>query len=107
MENNLTDQETLGQFADALLAQKYPGQPTETLSGERDKIIKDLDNEIAMAIFGSLDENKIQEVNRLLDNGASEEELAKFFQEAGVNPEQKTADAFKAFSEKYLGGENE
>lgn len=107
MENNLIDRETLGQFVDALLAQKYPGQPTEPLSEERERAMKALDDEIGLALFGKLDDDKLQEINQIMDGGADESAIDTFFKNAGIEPEKEVAAAMQAFAADYLGGQNE
>lgn len=108
MENNLNDRETLGQFVDALLARKYPGQPAESFASEREAAIKELDDEIGVAIFGDLTPEQLNEVGYLIDNPqVSDAELKDYFVRAGVNLEQKTAEALQNFGVRLLGGNNE
>ncbi len=107
MENNLNDRETLGQFVDALLAQKYPGQPAETYKEERETAIKELDDEIGVAIFGDFTPEQLNEAGRLMTNPqTSEAELKNFFVNAGVNLEQRTAEAMRKFAQRLIGGNN-
>ena len=107
MENNLNDRETLGQFVDALLAQKYPGQPAKSFANEREAVIKGLDDEIASAVFGGFTPEQLNEIGYLMNNPqTSETELSDYFKNAGINLDQKIAEAMRSFSVRFLGGNN-
>lgn len=108
MENNLIDRETLGQFVDALIARKYPGQPTESLGNIREEAMKSLDDEIGLAIFGSLNGEQLAEINSILDETPDDDaRISEFFKDAGINVQEKIAETFQAFGAKFVGGENE
>ena len=107
MESILNSREIMGQFVDALMAQKYPGQPADTLQNEREAAIKSLDDEVCYAIFGGLDTEQLAEINRILDTTPDESHITAFFDKAGIKPEEKSAEAMQNFAKKFLGGVNE
>lgn len=107
MESILNSREIMGQFVDALLAQKYPGQPADALQDERESAIKSLDDEVCYAIFGSLDTEQLAEINQILDTTPDESHITAFFDKVGINPEKQSSEAMQNFAKKFLGGTNE
>lgn len=109
MNNYLIDRETLGQFVDELIKKKpSPVESAEELNNFREEKIKELDDRISMAVFGSLTEDQNREINELLDRGEEDPEVFKdFFARAGVDLETTITKAMEDFSKAYLeGGEN-
>ena len=109
MDNYLIDRETLGQFVDELMRRRpLPASTPEELDSLREQNIKALDDEIAMAIFGSLNKAQLQEFNQILDrNEENPEVFQSFFQNAGMNLEEIITDTMKRFGVEFLGGSNE
>ena len=109
MDNYLIDRETLGQFVDELMRRRpLPANTPEELNSLREQNIKALDDEIAMAIFGSLNKAQLQEFNQILDrNEENPEVFQNFFQNAGMNLEEIITDTMKRFGVEFLGGSNE
>ena len=109
MDNYLIDRETLGQFVDELMRRRpLPANTPEELNSLREQNIKALDDEIAVAIFGSLNKAQLQEFNQILDrNEENPEVFQNFFQNAGMNLEEIITDTMKRFSMEFLGGSNE
>ena len=109
MDNFLLDHDMLGKIVDELMSTKNP-TPTETpeeLNALREKHIKELDDKLAIAVFGSLSEEQAQEIEKLLDQeDAPEESFENFFKEANIDVEQIITDTIKKFKEDFLGGEN-
>lgn len=107
MENTLLDRQTLERAADALLAQKFPGQPVETLSGERENVISGLDDAIGHAIVEKLDPEQLDVYMNLLDTEQEDSSVfAKFFIDNNISLEQTVVEATTAFKTQYLGGTN-
>lgn len=109
MDNFLLDHDTLGGIIDEFMSAKNP-TPTETpeeLNALREKNIKELDDKLAIAVFGSLNDEQVQELEKLLDQeDAPEESFENFFKEANIDVEQIITDTIKKFKEDFLGGEN-
>ncbi|MDO4508077.1 MAG: hypothetical protein Q4B65_01690 [Candidatus Saccharibacteria bacterium] len=107
MNDYLVDRETLGQFVDALIAQKYQNQPDANLETIRENAIRKLDDKISLAIFGSLSKEKLAEVNILLDSEDDDPAIFQnFFEQAGINVQQVITNTLKTYKMEFLGGEN-
>ena len=108
MESHLIDETLLGQFADVLIAQKYPGQPKEAYADARKDIMDALDNKISRTIIGSLTEEQGMELNQLLDEGSADEAaFADFFKKYNINLEEIIQKVMQEFQDDFLkGGEN-
>lgn len=108
MEEYLIDRETLEKFVDELMKKgTLPVDSAEEVGELREKLIKELDDDIGMAVFGSLNKSQLAALNQLLDNDKTPEEAFKgFFERAGVNVDEVIADAMKKFAEKHVGGQN-
>ena len=108
MDNLLIDRETLGRFVDELIKKKpLAVNNPEELNALREKSIKELDDKIALAIFGSLNEQQNEELNQLLDRpNTSETEFQQFFEKNGLNVEEAVTNTVRVFGREFLGGEN-
>ena len=107
MENYLVDRETLGQFVDGLISQKYKNTPPKNFDTLRDELIEKLDNKIALSLFNDLSDPELDEVNEMLDDEKTPPEaFLNFFRKAGVNLQQKTSSAIAEFKAEFLGGKN-
>lgn len=107
MENYLIGRETLGKFIDQLIAQKYPNQPSSSLEELRESNIKKLDDQISDAVFSSLDDTQLDEINAILDREENDPTAFQiFFKNVGIDVEQIITDAMTKFSQDFLGGEN-
>lgn len=107
MESYLIDEKLLGQFADVLISQKYPGEPLEAHADIRNDIITALDNRISRYIIGSLTEEQGAELNQLLDGSASETAFEDFFKKHNIDLEEVIKKAIESFKDEFLkGGEN-
>lgn len=107
MENYLIERDVLAKIVDGLLATKFPDQSPEELIDIKEENIKKLDDHISDAIFGSLSDVKLDEINSMLDRDESDPRSFRlFFRDAGVDLEQAIADAIKSFSTDFLGGQN-
>ena len=107
MENTLLDRQTLEQAADALLAQKYPDQPAESLSAERETIIAGLDDAIGQAIVDKLNPEQLNTYLNLLNTEQEDSSIFEnFFSSNGINLEAVSQEATTNYVKQYLGGEN-
>ena len=108
MDNYLVERETLEKFVDELMKKRtLPVDTAEEIGGLREKMIEALDDEIGMALFGSLDKPQLDAVNQLLDDeGTPEEAFRGFFERAGVNVDEVIAKTMEDFGKRFLGGEN-
>lgn len=108
MDNLLIDRETLGRFVDELIKKKplVVNNPEE-LNNFREKSIKELDDRIALAIFGNLNDQQNAELNQLLDRpDTSETEFQQFFEKNNLNVEEAVTNTVRMFGREFLGGEN-
>ena len=104
MENYLVNRETLGQFVDDLITQKYQNQPPKDVDSLRNKLITSLDDRITNSLFEDLSGPQLEEVNRLLDNErTSPATFLDFFEKAGVNLQQKITAATIDFKNEFIG----
>ena len=107
MESHLIDETLLGQLADVLIAQKYPGEPLEAHADIKNDVITALDNRISRYIIGSITKEQGAELNQLLDSSADEAAFEDFFKKHGINLEEVIKNAMNDFKEDFLkGGED-
>ena len=109
MDNYLIDREALGQFIDGLMKQKpLPVNTPEDLNTLRENAIKELDDRLGLAIFGSLSEEQLNQINQLLDDpAATPEAFQQFFTSAGLDLQKIISNTMTAFGKEFLGGQNE
>lgn len=108
MDNYLLDYETLGKFVDEIMkTSPMPVNDTEELKALREENIKKLDDKISTAIFGSLNDEQLDQINNILDNDdGSQEVYENFFKEAGIDVQQVITKAVQDFSAEITGGQN-
>lgn len=110
MNNYIVDRAILEQAVDALIAQKFPGQnPSQNLelASLREASIGKLDHYLSTTIFSYLSDEKLQELNQLLEK--NEEDPAvfeQFFANSGINLDEAIQKALAKFSQEFLGGQN-
>ena len=111
MHEYLIDRETLGQFVDALIKQKYPEQPAgeqaEAFEKYREQLIEVLDNRIAANVFGGLSYDAHNELDQLLDDpNTSPETFRAFFEKYNLSPEDIIKTTLEDYKTEFLGGQN-
>ena len=108
MDNYLLDRESLGKIVDKIMsAQPMPANSPEELNNLREANIKKLDDKVAEAIFGSLNDEQLAQINNLLDNDdGSTGAYETFFQEAGIDIQQTITKAAQELSAELSGGQN-
>ena len=105
MNDYLVDRETLGQFADALITQKYQNQPVA--ESFREDLIREIDDKISAAIFSSLSTDKLNEINTIFDRNEDDPRVfQEFFQNSGIDLQQIIANVMNSFKTNFLGGKN-
>lgn len=106
MEDYLFDRETLGKFVDELIKKRpLPIEDANELSNYREEQMRALDKHITNALFGSLDEAQIADLNQLLNQETENPDVFRnFFSEQKINVEQIITDAASSFSAEYLKG---
>ena len=109
MQETLIDRETLGQFVDEIIKQKYPtGQPAEEIAKFREQAIAVLDDRIGTALFGNLSLVAHDEIDELLKNPATPPEAFQaFFEKYHLDPTKIITDQMAQFKDEILGGENQ
>lgn len=107
MENTLLDRQELEQAADALLAQKYPDQPAETLTEERERIIAELDDAVGQAIISKLNLEQLESYLGLLKSEQEDSSVFEnFFRDNQIDLNAISNEATTNYVKQYLGGEN-
>ena len=108
MENYLVDNETLTNFVDELIAKKFPDESPENHQTLRAESIDKLGNAINDAVFSNLDEEKIDELDALLDQeDATENTFTEYLASNGIDLEKTLMQVFEDFRDAFLGGDNE
>ena len=109
MNDYLIDRETLEKVLDEIMKKgPAPVGSAEELYAWREEKMKELDDKVSEAVFGSLNEEQLTEVNRLVDNGElTEANLMGIFEKAGVNLDAVVKRVLQEFSEEVMGGKNE
>lgn len=108
MEEYLIDREALEKFADELIKKKpLPVDEEGEIVAWREKTMKELDDRIGRAIFGSLSKEQLAEVSQMLDSEENSPEVfEEFFKKANVDIEKIIEDTVRKYGEEILGGEN-
>lgn len=107
MNDYLVDRETLGQFVDALIAQKSQNQPTGNYDALREIMIQEADDRILDYLFRGLSRPQFDELNALLER--DEEDPAAFetfFKNANIDLKQLITKALESYQTEFLGGQN-
>ncbi len=109
MDKYLIDRQTLEQFIDELIKRKpLAASSAEELYSFREDNIEQLDNEIAMAIFGQLSEEQLAEIEHAIDSGEDTPEyFQNLFARYGINLEKTIADTVANFGKRFLEGAND
>lgn len=102
------DYEQMVEFVEALIAKKYPGEPTENHAAERDQAIAALSDQIEDNVIAGLDESQQQQLNAIAEqDGDVQTAFLTFLTQSGVNLNQIIKDTMLEFANKFLGGANE
>lgn len=106
MDNNQTsDQDSVVEFVDMVLSQKYQDGPVP--ADERERAIQEINNEIANTIVGKLNKQQLLEYNALLAvDDASPEVYESFYSKVGLDLDTIIAQVYTNFMGKHAGGNN-
>ena len=108
MKEYLVDYEELAKFVDALITQKYPGTPVEAHKDLREKTINELDESIGTAIFNSLSQSELDELNSLLDReSATERDYDAFIDKTNLDLAKITEQTAKEYADRFLSDNDE
>lgn len=104
MDDYVIDRKVLERIVDEII--KEASTSSETPAGfsmQRERMISSLDDSINFAIFNSLSDDKLREVNVLLDNEkTSQEEFLAFFQKSNIDLSKVISDAILRFRDTYI-----
>lgn len=108
MDSYLVDKEVLGEFVDAFINEKFPGQESAVSAGVREDAIRALDHQIMKAILGQLTKEQGAELAHLLEKEDSDEStFAEFFEKNHINLEETIQAAVQNFKDVFVkGGQN-
>lgn len=108
MNNYLVDESVLGQFADALIKEKFPDD-TAAHADLRNALMAKTDHQIIKSIISNLTEEQGAELSKLLDSDTTApEDFDKFFEKYGVNLEEVIKTAMLEVKDEFeKGGQDE
>ena len=97
----LSQEEIIAIYVEKMIMDKGV-EPTDQLRAElREKLSDEITKNMVLAMPDYL----VSKLNEELDNGASDEVVAKAIDESGIDVETITEQTMTAFREKYLNGE--
>lgn len=102
-EIKLTNTKFLRVFADKMMEDK--GIPEAERLEMRDDLVRDIDDKIETAILESLPIEKLRELDQLLDDGADDAALDKFFAQLDGNYDEVIERALAKYRENFLQSE--
>ncbi len=86
MNTYFVDEAVLSETAEALIKEKYPGEPLEKHAALKTDLMKKIDHQISKAFIGSLTQEQGEELAEIMDkNPESEEALDDFFQRHNID----------------------
>lgn len=107
-ENKLDDEKVLRMFVDKLIADKggdtLDAKQKETLQGE---LFEELDSRVQKAMIRALPDEKLVELDKLLDADASDEEIGAIFGNSGVDFGPAVRKVMSDFRNDYFTGKIE
>lgn len=104
---NLSDDRVLLAFVDKMVTDKNPDVDEVTRVALRAELKYQLEERIERAIVMALPDQQLVELDQLLEEDASDEEVIELFENSGVDFEMAVNREMKAFREAYLRGEIE
>lgn len=105
MESYLVDAAVLGETADNLIKEKYPGEPLEKYADLRKDLMGRLDHQIIKAIVGNLTEEQGEELTQLLSENTSDPNgFDDFFAKNNINLEEIIKNAVQNFRTDFVKG---
>ena len=109
MDEYLVDRAELEQFVDELFKRRpLPASSDEELYSLRENSIKQLNDEINLAIFGNFSPDQLEDIERTIDSGNDTPEyFQSLFTKHNIDLEKTISDAAEAFGKRFLGVANE
>ena len=109
MDEYLIDRADLEQFVDELIKRRaLPVASAEDLPSYREGIIKQLNDEITMAVFGKFSPEQLEDIERTIDAGNDTPEyFQSLFAKHNIDLKKTIADTAAAFGKKFIGASNE
>lgn len=102
-----TGSEQLTEFVDALIARKYPGEPIENHTSDREAAIEALTDAVETELVNRLDEDQQRSLNAIAEqDGDTPAAFLDFLTKAGINFNQIVKDTMLEFANSFLGGGN-
>lgn len=103
-ESKPNQDEILSAFVIKMMQDKgLPDMSEETRSRLRMSLQDKLEEQIEQALVGMLSDEQLMELDRKLDEGATDEEVEAFFLNSGADANVAMTDAMKAFREAFMG----
>ena len=105
MDDYLLDRDALGRFVDELMKQKpLDVESPEELNRIREAKMAELDQRVGDAIFGSLSDEQLDQINKLMDADVDSDAYQKFFEDNNVDISKIMEETFRSFGNEFLGG---
>lgn len=103
MPENKTKEETIVAFVDQMLAEaQIAGMSPEEQTALKAQLEDGADDVVEMALIEALPDEKLIELNELLDNNAPDEDLDGFFASAGVDFAEVVGNALLKYRQDFL-----
>lgn len=108
MNKYLIDEAVLGEAAEALIREKYPGDSLEKHADQKTDLMEKLDYQISKAIIGSLTSEQGEELSKVLDDTTNPDGFDGFFKKHNIDLQKVITDTIVKFKNDFLkGGKNE
>lgn len=102
-EEKPNQEKILSAFVIKMMADKgVEGMSSEDQDRLRMRLQEKLQEQVEQALVRMLTDEQLEELDRKLDAGASDEEIETFFAESGADAEKAMTDAMAAFREAYM-----
>lgn len=101
-ENNANDEQVFERFITEMIEEKSILIGKEAKQPSREELAARLDSVIQRTTLECLPLEKLGELSEMMEHDVSDDELEKFFDEAGVDYQQALALSFEAFRQEYL-----
>lgn len=103
-ENKINADGVISSFLDQIIAAKGEKLSKNERLSLRQELFAELDDKIDAAMIAALPDDKLLELNQKIDGDASEEDLDKFFADAGVDFNKVALQVALQFREDQLRG---
>lgn len=108
MSNYLVDRATLAKVVDTIVEQKHIANNGVDIQALREQKIQELDDKITQDILGALSRAQRDEFAKMIDSDIDSTEMfEKFFEECGVNLQDRISAVIVKFTQDFEGAQNE